>query len=120
MNTPTPLSHIHVLRGIKPSMAKKIPAGAGRVRGKSMTTPEVFSANSSMQSGPADQLYRTLLQVEVAGQDYLNIVPVGVLSHWAVQLDDPTKLITTAILSVSKDELRVVLGSHRFTLRLRS
>jgi len=85
-----------------------------------MTTPEVFSANSSMQSGPADQLHRTLLQVKVLGQYCFDIVPVGVLSHWAVQLDDPTKLITAAILCVSKDELRVVLGSHGFTLRLRT
>jgi hypothetical protein len=40
----TPLPAIHGLRGIMPSLAKKIPAEAGKVRGKSMTTPEVFSA----------------------------------------------------------------------------
>jgi hypothetical protein len=43
----TPLPAIHGLRGIMPSLAKKIPAEAGKVRGKSMTTPEVFSATST-------------------------------------------------------------------------
>ena len=94
-------------------MAKKIPAGAGRVRGKTWRRQKCL-----VQSRPADQPDCALLQVKVAGKNCFDVLSVGALLHWIIQFYDAAELIAVAIFSVGQDELRVVLGGHEFTVRL--
>jgi hypothetical protein len=87
--------------------AKKIPAKAGIVRGKICQ-----KIDRSVQSGPAHKLDSAFLQVEILCQHGLDVVNVGISVHWAAQFHHPTEFIAAAILRVSQQELRVVLGGH--------
>ena len=70
-----------------------------------------------MQSGPANQLYRAALQVEILGQYGLDVLGLSAVIHRFAELDYAAELITTAILRVGQDELRVVLSGHGSRLR---
>jgi len=87
---------------------KKIPAEAGRVRGivgrKTTSAPE-----ESVQSGPANQLYGFLVQIEIAGQNGLDVTRIRALRHWVVELDHAAEFVAVAVLRVGQNELGVVL-----------
>ena len=70
-----------------------------------------------MQSGPADELYSAPPQVEILGQNGLNVLVLSGLIHCFAELDNAAKLVAVAILRVGQDELRVVLSGHGFRLR---
>ncbi len=93
------------------ALYKKIPAKAGRVRGI------VCARGVSVQSGPADELYSAPPQVEILGQNGLNVLALSGLIHCFAELNNAAKLVAVAILRVGQDELRVVLSGHGFRLR---
>jgi len=78
-----------------------------------------LDASKSVQSRPADQFHSLSLQVKVAGQNGFDVTRIRALLHWVVQLDDTAELITSTILCVGQNELRVILGGHVTNLRLR-
>lgn len=91
---------------------KKIPAEAGRIRGKLYLTPE-----NSVQSCPADQFHSVLLQVKIAGQNGFDVSGVGTLFHRSVQFNYTAELVAAAVISVGQYELRVILRGHGANLR---
>ena len=72
-----------------------------------------------MDPGPANEFYFVAVQVEILGQYGLNVALVGFAVHGLAQLDYSAKFVAAAILRVSQNELRVVLGRHGFRLRER-
>ena len=70
-----------------------------------------------MQSRPADQCHRVLLQVEIAGQNGFDVALVTALFHRGTQLNNPAKLIAIQIRRIGQYELRVVLSGHVSNLR---
>ena len=71
-----------------------------------------------MQSGPAQKLYGTSLEVKILGQYGLNVLILSRLVHWFTEFNYTTKFVVAAILRVGQNELRVVLGGHGVRLRL--
>ena len=92
---------------------KKIPAEAGRIRGKWYKTPV-----KSVQSCPADQFHSGLLQVKIAGQNGFDVTRIRALLHRVVQFNHPAELIAVTILRVGQNKLRVVLRGHGINLRV--
>jgi hypothetical protein len=76
-----------------------------------------WDAFKSVQSGPADQFHRRLLQVKIAGQYGLDITRIRGLLHRAVQLNNAAEFVATAIIGVRQNELGVVLRGHGPNLR---
>ena len=70
-----------------------------------------------MQSGPANQFYGVLLQVEIAGQYGLNITRITVHIHRLTQFDHTAEFIAAAVLRVGQDELCVVFRGPGVRLR---
>ncbi len=77
----------------------------------------VCARDVSVQSGPANELYSALSQVEILGQNGLYVLALSGLVHCFAELNDAAKLVAVAILRVGQDELRVVLSGHGFRLR---
>lgn len=77
-----------------------------------MLTPEKL-----MQTGPAKQLDRILLKVEIGGQYGLDIALVLIVFHRTIQLHNTTEFVAASVVGISQNELRVVFRGHGLNLR---